>query len=150
MKTQKNKDKQKKLLFLHILEPDILIDNFEFVSISKIKKIKKNSADKIYISDLLDHISDSETTIILNEICSKMTSGGKLYIQSSDSNCLASSLIYNNINSDIYKKILFNNNKKNIYSLGELKNIIGGIPGLKIDKCRFVNAIQYYIECYKI
>ena len=61
-----------------------------------------------------------------------------------------SSLIYNNINSSIYKNILFNNNKKNIYSLGELKNIIGGIPGLKIDKCRFVNAIQYYIECVKI
>lgn len=150
MKIKQNKKTNsiKRLLFIHIIEPSVMLDNFEFMSVSKIKKIKKNSIDEIYIGDLLDYLSSDDGLIILQEIVTKLTSGGKLHIQSSDAKCLASALLYNNINITIYKGLLFNN-KKNIYTLTEIKNILSGIQNIKISKCKFINAIQYYIECFK-
>ena len=150
MKIKQNKKTNsiKRLLFIHIIEPSVMLDNFEFMSVSKIKKIKKNSIDEIYIGDLLDYLSSDDGFIILQEIVTKLTAGGKLHIQSSDAKCLASALLYNNINIAIYKGLLFND-KKNIYTLTEIKNILSGIQNIKISKCKFINAIQYYIECFK-
>lgn len=151
MKTKQNNKKINKtqtLIFMHVMEPSMMLDNFEFVSVSKIKKIKKNSVDEIYIGDLLDYLSSDDGLVILNEIISKLVSGGKLHMQSSDAKCLASALLYNNINITIYKGIIFNN-KKNIYTLTEIKNILTNIPNIKISKCKFINAIQYYVECFK-
>lgn len=144
----KTKHKEQKLLYLHLAEPSIMVDGFEFTNFSKIKKIKKTSIDEIYIGDLLDYFDNESCSVILLEIMNKLKDGGKLYIQSFDAKCLASSLVYGNINTVAFKNLLFGASKKNIFTLNDLKGIIEN-SNIKITKCRFINAMQYYIECVK-
>lgn len=143
-----NKNKVQKSIYLHLIEPSIGIDNFEFHNISKIKKIKKKSVQEIYIGDLLDYFSDEEVPLLLVEIISKLTTNGKLHIQSYDTRCLVSALVYNNINTSIFKNLIFNAGKKNIHTLGEIKRLLDD-NNIKLNKCKYMNAIQYYIECIK-
>lgn len=147
--TQNKIDKSRKLLYLHIVKPLVELEKFEFYDLNDIKKIRRSSIDEIYIGDVLDYLDDDNTLILLHDIHLKLRKGGKLYIQSNDSKCVAAALIYDNINSKIYKNIVFSYQKKNIFTLTEIKRIIGSIEGLKIDKCKFLNGVQYYIECQK-
>lgn len=146
----KNKNKLYRSIFLHFIEPSIDIDNFEFYDANKIKKLKNNSLEAIYIGDLLDYVNPNNSVELIATICSKLKSGGLLHIQSNDSRSLASALIYNNINNKIFKNMIFGSEKKTIYTLGELKQVINDVVELKVTKCKFLNAIQYYIECVKL
>lgn len=125
----------------------MLSDGFEFIHLSKIKKIKKNSVSELYLGDALDYLNYDEGLILLQEIATKLIHGGRLYIQAYDAKCLSASLVYNSINNAIYKNLLFNNGaKKNIYTLSEMKDILKSVIGGKINKCKFINGMQYYIE----
>lgn len=144
MKTKSNITKS---IFLHVVEPSVPIDNFEFVHLSKIKKIKKHSVSELYIGDILDYISDDDGALLLKELPNKLTKGGKLYIQAYDAKCLSSALTHNNINNTIYRNLLFNNGaKKNIYTMSEIKDLLRSTVNGKINKCKFINGLQYYIE----
>lgn len=144
-----HKTKNKKSLFLHIIEPSISIDGFEFYDAKKIKKIKKDSIEKIYVGDLFDYLLDDEILQYCDEIILKLSKNGKLIIQATDPKCLASSLLYSNMHTGIYKNILYGFGKKNIHSLGEIKKLVLSSNQMKIDECRFINEIQYYLECSK-
>jgi len=144
-----NKIKNKLSIFLHIMEPSISIDGFEFYDAKKIKKIKKNSVEQIYVGDLFDYLADNEVLEYIDEIIFKLPKNGKLIIQSIDPRCLASELLYNNMHIGIYKNLLYGLGKKNTHTLGEIKKIILSSGHMKIDQCRFVNNVQYYVECIK-
>jgi len=136
-------------ILLHFFEPSSTLDGFEFVDVKKIKKIKNKSVKECFIGDLLDYIKDDKALILLKEIVAKLCDNGKLYIQSNDANSLCLAMTLNHINLPILKNMLFLVDKKNIYNIIEIKKIIDQTKGLSIDKYRFINNIQYYIECTK-
>lgn len=140
----KNKNKFQKI-YLHIVNPSVQIEGFDFFDVKQLKKIKKKSVEEIYIGDLLDYIDQDNCASLLAEIISKISSGGKLYIQGIDAKALASAFVYNHINIDIYKNLLYNN-KTNIHTLGYLRNLLSRFGGIEISKCRYINNMQYYIE----
>lgn len=142
-------DKLKKQLYLHIVKPLVELEKFEFFELKDIKKIKRNSIDEIFIGDLLDYADDDNATVVLNEISLKLKKGGKLYLQSNDTKCVAAALLYDNINTKIFKNIIFSYQKKNIFTLTEIKKMLSTIELLNIARCRFLNGVQYYIECHK-
>jgi len=142
-------DKEKKLLYLHFIKPLVELEKFEFFDLNNIKKIRRSSVDEIFIGDLLDYLDDENAITLLNNLCLKIKKNGKLYIQSNDAKCLCAALIYDNINTKIYKNILFSYQKKNIFTLNEIKRMIRSIDSLGIEKCKFLNGVQYYIECHK-
>lgn len=142
-------DKEKKQLYLHVVKPLVELEKFEFFDIKDIKKIRRSSIDEIFIGDLMDYADDENTTALLNEISLKLKKGGKLYLQSNDTKCVASALIYDNINTKIFKSIIFSYQKKNIFTLAEIKRMLSSIESINIAKCRFLNGVQYYIECHK-
>lgn len=145
----KKTDKEKKLLYLHLIKPLVELDKFEFFELKDIKKIRRSSIDEIFIGDLLDYLDDDSAIIILNDLCLKLKKGGKLYLQSNDVKCVAAALIYDNINTKIYKNIIFSYQKKNIFTLSEIKRMLNSIESLSIERCKFLNGVQYYIECHK-
>lgn len=141
----KTKNKETKI-YLHIINPSIGIEGFEFFDLKQIKKIKKASISEIYIGDLLDYIDIDNENQIISEIINKLSPKGKLHVQGVDAKSLASYLIYNNINVELYRNILYNNNKKNIHTLGSLKNLLSFYGNLQLNKARYINNIQYYVE----
>lgn len=145
-KTQSNKNKK---YFLHFFEPQIGIEEYEFFNIEKLKKIKKQSIGEFYISDVLDYILENDKINVFRSIVDKIEDGGKCYIQGTDARLLSEAFIYNQINIQTYKNILYYNSKCNIHTLGQLKDFISIFPDIKIDKIKFINGIQYFIECSK-
>jgi hypothetical protein len=140
----KNKNQLQKI-YLHVISPSIPIEGFDFFDIKQFKKVKKKSVEEIYIGDLLDYIDQDNCAALLADIISKISKNGKLFIQGIDAKALASAFVYNHINIDIYKNILYNN-KVNIHTLGSLRNFISGFGELEISKCKYINNMQYYIE----
>lgn len=137
--------------YVHLLENDQPIKNYEFIKLSDfLKKTKKETVSEIFISDLLDYYIDSERTDLIKEIISKLDKNSKLYIQGTDPKLLSSSYLYGQIDINIFKAMIFGNgNKKNITNISDIRNIINSIDNMKINEIKFINAIQYYIECYK-
>lgn len=135
-------------IYLHILQPNIPIAEFEFHSINDIKKLKNESAKEIAIQDLLEYYEDKYVNSLLNEIVSKLENNGKLHIQGMDIRSLCSSFVYGQIDTIAFKSLIINN-KKNIYSISQIKNSIKQINGLEISKIKFINGLQYYLECIK-
>jgi hypothetical protein len=40
--------------------------------------------------------------------------------------------------------------KKNIFCIDKMKRLISTIPDIKISKIKFLNGINFYVECTKI
>lgn len=137
--------------YVHLLENDQPIKNYEFIKVSDfLKKTKKETVSEIFINDLLDYYIDNERIDLIKEIVSKLDKNGKLYIQATDPKLLSSSYLYGQIDINIFKAMIFGGgNKKNITNISDIRNIINSINNIKINEIKFINAIQYYIECYK-
>lgn len=137
-------------IFLHLIEPQIKAEGFEFYDASKIDKIKENSLEEIIIQDLLEYFSDNDYIKILINIVSKLKPDGKLHIQGTDANSLCCGVAYSQIDVMTFKALLFGANKSNIFSLTQLKTQIeDNIKSIDINKIKFLNGLQYYIECAK-
>lgn len=139
-----------KKYFMHIIKSTYDIANFEFVSLDKIKKIKNKSASEIMIQDLLEYLSDEEMHDKLQTICDKLKTDGKLFIQGVDPRSISASLTYGQIPLSLFRTMVFGVGKKNIYAIAQIKELISSINDMKITEIKFINAIQYYIECQKI
>jgi hypothetical protein len=140
-----------KKIYLHYLEPQIKLDGFEFVDILKIDKIKNSSVEEIIIQDLLEYNNDTINISILNKIISKLQPNGKLHIQGLDAKAMCYGIVYSQLDISTFKILVFGSNKNNIYSIGQIKNCIANDLNNKliIEKIKFLNGLQYYIECVK-
>lgn len=137
-------------IFLHFIEPQVKIEEFEFFDASKIDKIKDNSVQEIAIQDLLEYFSDTESIRILVKIVSKLKPKGKLHIQGTDANSLCCGVAYSQIDIMTFKALLFGAKKNNIFSISQIKKSIeNNLNELEINKIKFLNGLQYYIECLK-
>lgn len=137
-------------IYLHYSEPDIKVDGFEFYEAKKLDKIKSNSVSEIIIQDLLDFHSEKDNEFILKEIVSKLKVGGSLHIQSIDLRSLCNNLVYSQIDDNMFKILVFGAGKTNMHSMAQIKELITKILNIKVSKIKFINGLQYYIECIKI
>lgn len=142
-----NIKKQNKKYFIHLKENTIPIENFDFYDIKKLNKIANGSVKEIYVQDLFDFYTDNMTIGLLNDLANKLSKDGILHIQATDAINLSISLIYKQIDINIYKTIIFNNNRINIFSMSKLVKIIQESGRFTISKRKFINGLQYYIEC---
>jgi len=149
-KTKKTKIVNKKI-FLHYLEPQVKIHGFEFVHIDKLDKIKNNSIEEIVIQDLLEYHNDADNTGIINKLCAKLSVGGKIHIQGLDSKALCYGVTYAQIDTNTFRALVYGRGKNNMYNVSQIKNLIASEFNtiLSINKIKFINGIQYYIECEK-
>jgi hypothetical protein len=137
-------------IFLHFIEPQIKIEDFNFFDVSKLDKIKESSLQEVIIQDLLEYFTDAEFVAILSKIVSKLKRGGKLHIQGIDAHSLCCGVAYSQIDMLAFKAMLFSTNKNNIFSITQIKQTIENqITNIEINKIKFLNGLQYYIECFK-
>jgi len=149
-KLSRKNNKISNKVFLHFIEPQIKLEGFEFYDVSKLDKIKDSYLDEVIIQDLLEHFPDTESIPILRKIISKIKQNGKIHIQGTDANALCCGVAYSQIDIMTFKSLLFGNNKINIFNLAQLKKQIqDNIKNIDINKIKFINGLQYYIECVK-
>ena len=147
--SQKNNKIHPKI-FLHLTEPSIKVEGFEFFDVSKINKIKAMSLEEVIIQDLLEYFSDSEAVQLLVNIASKLKSKGKLHLQGTDANSLCCGVAYSQLDIMTFKTLLFGAKKNNIFNVTQIKKSIENyIKDVEINKIKFLNGLQYYIECVK-
>jgi hypothetical protein len=140
-----------KKYFIHFFKPDNnkILDVYEFYDIKKINKIKTESVSNIFLYDLLGYIEQPNVLPLIKDIVGKLSIGGHLYIQDNDIKLLCSSYLSNQINTAIYKNIVYSKGKINCSTLCEIKDIMYNISCLDIIEIKFLNAFQYYIGCQK-
>jgi|LakMenEpi08Jun12_1017391.scaffolds.fasta_scaffold01475_3 hypothetical protein len=137
--------------FIHIFESNKDLDNFEFIDLETFfKKHKKNeSCNDILISDLLEYFSEADSLEVLSGILSKMKKGSRLYVQGTDILSVCSSLINNQITPSMFNMIVYGLGKKHMFTFGNIKSLLSG-QNLQINQIKFINGINYYIECTKL
>lgn len=135
--------------YIHAIEPKISITEFEFCNIDLLKKMKDSFSREIAIQDLLEYYEDKYILQILNEIISKLQDNGKLHIQGLDIKSLCNSVASGQIDILTFKTLLLSSGKKNFYSVLQIKSILKNIPNIEITKIKFMNGLQYYLECTK-
>lgn len=144
------KPKLSKKLYIHHIEPQVKLDNFEFYPLGKIHKIKNESLEEVIIQDALEYFNDSDAVMILNTIISKLENGGKLHIQGLDSKALCYGVVYSQVDISTFKVLVYGIGKTNIYTISQVKNLIASLSAhISINKIKFLNGLQYYIECIK-
>jgi hypothetical protein len=149
-KLSRKNNKISSKIFLHFIEPEINLEGFQFYDINKLNKIKDLSLEEIVIQDLLEYFSDMEFIDVLSKITNKLKPAGKLHIQGTDANSLCCGVAYSQIDIETFKILLFGAKKSNIFGLSHLKkHIENNLTNLSINKIKFINGLQYYIECVK-
>jgi hypothetical protein len=137
--------------YIHLAPPITEDNQFKYINYADIDSIKKSSASEIFINDMLEYISAEESKILLTKIKDKLCKNGLLHIQNTDIKGLSLNLIYDQINIDTYQTIMFSGiSKKNIFCIDKMKRLISTIPDIKISKIKFLNGINFYVECTKI
>jgi len=137
--------------YVHLKKPSQEIENYEFISIENLEnQLAETAVENIHIHDLLDYLDDNIFGV-LQLIKSRLKRGGKLSLQGTDIRSLAASLVHGQISINTFKSMVYgiNSDKRSCYSISEIKSILHDLDGLKIEKIQFLNASQYYIECYK-
>ena len=136
-----------KKYFIHFFKPINDRKDFEFISLEKIDNIEACSIESIYIHDLLDYIEEKDLNKTIRILKSKLIDGGKLYIQGTDIKSASAALLYGQINTIVYKSMIYGIGKKSTYTTSDIKELLLEIDGLKILSINYINASQYYIEC---
>lgn len=147
--TQLNNNSPNKTLYLHIIEPEKLSEQFKFLSVKDFLKKKKIKDSDIFIGDLLEYFSHDASLDIFNNIVEKLSTGFKLLIQGVDIRSIANSFSMDEMNETIFNMLVYGNGKKQSISFYKMKNIIHARANIEIDSIKFMNSINYYIECVK-
>lgn len=148
---QTHKKRQKlssKKYYLHFFQSENP-QGFSFYDFNKIDKIKQSSVSSIFIFDLLEYISYTDSLSTIQKIIDKLSDGGTLYLQGTDLKNLCLLMLNNQIDSNIFRSIMFGKHKKNILSISDIKKILESCTDITITQIKFFNALQYYIECKK-
>ena len=137
--------------YVHIFEPDQKIQNYKFINLSEFTKKKhKKQKCSVYIGDLLEYFDRNECLNILNQIVDKLGAGSKLYVQGVDSKSIAQSFASDELTEIMYNVMMYGLGKKNIFTFPTIKHLIKTIQTLEIHDIKFMNSINYYIECNKL
>jgi predicted SAM-dependent methyltransferase len=134
-------------LFIGIVKPEFLPVGTDFVSSSEINTINNNSCEQIYIGDLLDYLNYNEAMVILDILVDKLALSGSICIQSADLFLLCSAVVFNDIDQQVSKLVLFNN-KKTIYNMSEIQTELNN-RNLEIVEKKYINIFEYYIKASK-
>lgn len=141
--------KNTKKYYIHYLKPQIELNGFTFYDFNKINKIKEKSLDEIFIYDLLEYIKYGDLSEVVEVISNKLTKNGILHIQGTDMKSLCLAVVDSQLDSNIFRSIVLSPNKKNLMSFNEIRTFIDGFNNIHINKIKFINGLQYYIECSK-
>lgn len=136
-----------KKYFIHFFKPINNLKDFEFLSFDKIDTIEPCSVEAIYIHDMLDYVEENDLKKTIRILKSKLIDNGKLYIQGTDIKSASAALLYGQINTKLYKSMVYGIGKKSTYTTSDIKELLLEIDGLKIVSINYINASQYYIEC---
>lgn len=135
--------------YIHIYDPKIDTMEYKYVNYKDIDLIKKSSSSEIFINDLLEYLSVDEASVCIDKIKTKLSKTGLLHLQNIDLKTFCLNIAYDQITSDLFNNIILEGvPKKHIYNLDSLKKLITS-KGLIISKFRFLNGINFYIECAK-
>lgn len=135
---------------IHLFESEHSVDGFEFITPEKFfKKIKKPIVTEVLLYDMLDYFGNDNRIDVLSKITTRIKSGGKIFIQGVDAKLLSSAYLYGQIDTNIFKTMLFGAGKNNIFTIDDIKNLISEVKTISVSEIKFINAMQYYIECFK-
>lgn len=127
------------------------LDDYEVLELKNIHKMKKGSVCDLYIVDILDYFSNQERVLeLITQIKDKLSENAKVYIQGNDIRSVAASLVYGQITNIMFNLLVFGQEKRAMFSMSEIRQIIKSCGFLKINETKFLNGIQYYFECQKI
>jgi hypothetical protein len=134
--------------FVHLFEPEQKIQNFKFIHFNDFTK-KRNKKQKynLYVGDLLEYFDKSDSLEVIKSIVEKLESGSQLHIQGVDAKSVAQSFASDELTETMYSVLMYGLGKKNIFTFPSIKNLIKHIDHLEIVNIRFMNAINYYLEC---
>lgn len=139
---------QNKKIFLHILKPEYLPVGTVYESIQNIDKLSNDFYEQVIINDLLDYIDYNEASAILDSIINKLEkNNGEIIIQSSDLVRLSAAVMFNDIDIQTAKIVLYSN-KKTIYTMSEIENELKN-RNLEIVEKKYINIFEYYIRAIK-
>ena len=136
-------------IYLHIIEPENIPDNFEFLSVKEFLKKKKKKYQDIFIGDLLEYFTNDTATDLFKTIISKLDKGKKLYIQGVDIKAVANSFVMDQIAEVIFDALVLGKGKKQTVSFYRAKGLIDTVSELDILSIKLMSSIHYYIECVK-
>ena len=145
----RSKNKQPKKYFIHYNKPPVDISGFDFYDFAKLNKIKDSTIKEIFIYDLLEYVPFMDVHSIYNELLDKLEPNGLLHIQGTDSKSLCLSLLSSQIDNNAFRSMIFGAKKINIMSFNELRKLLESNGKAYITKTKFINALQYYVECCK-
>jgi len=114
--------------YVHLYDPNIENTEYKYINYADLDSIKKSSCSEIFINDLLEYLSEEEASKCLDKIKTKLSKKGLIHIQNIDLKGFCLNIAYDRLNS--LKELLISKN-------------------LVISKVRFLNGINFYIECTK-
>lgn len=138
--------KEEKILF-HIIKPDMLPVGIKYEALMDIDKFEKDSISYILLQDLFDYLSHDKILPLLELCMTKLTPNGTISIQATDLKQLASSITFNEIDTNIAKKILYTN-KQSIHTMSDIIKLMN-VAGYNIINKKYINIFEYYIEATK-
>lgn len=136
-----------KSIFFHTSDQDLTPTQSTYCHISQADNYENGTLEEIVFQDLLDYFTEDKIENIINIAYTKLQNGGSLHIQGSDLRQLSIALVFNTINEELVKKILYPH-KKSIHTISEILDMLKKV-GFNIENKRYVNVFEYYIKAYK-
>jgi trans-aconitate methyltransferase len=131
---------------IHLYNTESLLDipNTTRIKLENLDTITDASVDEFYIQDILDTVSPTQHSELLQKIKQKLTANGFLFVQAPDIKQLAVALILDKISVDmaqmvLYKDKLFVHTAKNTRDILELNDY-------KIVVQKYINIFEYFIQ----
>jgi hypothetical protein len=131
---------------IHLYNTESLLDipNTTRIKLENLDTITDASVDEFYIQDILDTVSPTQHSELLQKIKQKLTANGFLFVQAPDIKQLAVALILDKISVDmaqmvLYKDKLFVHTAKNARDILELNDY-------KIVVQKYINIFEYFIQ----
>lgn len=124
--------------------PSVIVDNITVLS-----GISESSADEITAINVLQYIGINQLQLTIRLWISKLIKGGRLYIESTDSNMLGTLMAFNNIQVNEFNNLLYSQEDKYIalYNLTVLNDILSS-ENMQITQKGY-NGYNFYIEAIK-
>lgn len=133
----------KKNILISAYESKNIPASFTLVLHKDIETIEKETADQLFLLDLLDSFRDFEIVEVLSEILSKVCVGGKIHIQNIDIDQFC--LYFSSRILDFNEKNNLCSGRINIQSMTSLLNIINKNFQCEVLAKKYVNGYEYYL-----
>jgi hypothetical protein len=122
-------------------------NSYDLKIISDIKDLD-NDIDEIYVKDIIGLYDDIQIIDFIKSIVHKLKPNGIMHIQDIDIEQLCVYLSYKIIAIGD-KSILYANNRKNIFHLRFILNILRNMNNISIKQINFINGYEFYIMVQK-